>query len=143
MNFNNEEQYNINFNYADQVHAEGFMKNEFHKQISKRKSQPAWSTSDLNKIITERNKLLKKAIKSQKVDDWSKFKKSKNMVTRLIRQSKKDYFKTQVAANRNNPKKLWKLIKNLTREDINKQNFINSLEDKDGKRHTDNREVQF
>ena len=65
------------------------------------------------------------------------------MVTRLIRQSKKDYFKTQVAANRNNPKKLWKLIKNLTREDINKQNFINSLEDKDGKRHTDNREVQF
>ena len=67
---------------------------------------PATFTSDLNKIITERNTLLKKAIKSQKVDDWSKFKKTKNMVARLIRQSKKDYFKTEVAANRNNPKKL-------------------------------------
>ena len=66
---------------------------------------PATFTSDLNKIITERNTLLKKAIKSQKVDDWSKFK-TKNMVARLIRQSKKDYFKTEVAANRNNPKKL-------------------------------------
>ena len=81
-------------------------------------------------MIVERNKLLKKARKSKRAEDWSLFKTSKNRVTRSIRQSKKDYFKAQVAENRNNPKKLLKLLKNLTREDPNKYNLINLLVDK-------------
>ena len=65
----------------------------------KRKCQPVWFTSKLNNKILERNNLLKKARKSQRVKDWSSYKVSKNRVTRLIRQSKKDYFKTKMAEN--------------------------------------------
>ena len=101
----------------------------------KRKCQPAWFTSKLNKRILERNNLLKKARKSQRVEDWSLYKMSKNGVTRSIRQSKKDYFKTQVAENRNNPKKLWKLIKNLTKDGTNKHNLINLLINTNGRPH--------
>ena len=114
--------------------------NEFppvNEKRVKRKSQPAWFTSELNKMIIERNKLLNKARKSKRAEDWSLFMASKNRVTRVIRLNKKDYFKTQVAENRNNPKKLWKLIKNLSRENHNKLNLINQLVDKNGNQYSD------
>ncbi len=107
----------------------------------KRKSQLIWFTSELNKMIVERNKLLKKARKSQRAEDWSLFKTSKNRVTRSIRQSKQDYFKTQVSENRNNPKKIWKLVKNLTKEDPNNHSLINLLVDKDVNHYSDHQQV--
>lgn len=66
---------------------------------------------------------------------------SKNRVTRLIRQSKKDYFKTQVAENRNNPKKLWKLIKNLIKDDTNKHNLINLFIDNERNQYFDDQQM--
>ena len=44
---------------------------------------------------------------------------AENKVNELIVMTKKNYFKSKVAENRQNPKKLWNLIKNLTRVDAN------------------------
>ena len=108
----------------------------------KRKYQPAWFTSKLNKMILERNNLLKKARKSQRAEDWSLYKMSKNgSHNHLIRLSRKDYFKTQVPENRKNPKKLWKLIKNLTKDGTNKLNRINLLIDKEGNQYSDDQQM--
>ena len=76
-------------------------------------------------MILERNNLLKKARKSQRMEN----------------NVKKDYFKTQVAENRNNPKKLWKLIKNLTKDGTNKHNLINLLIDKEGNQYSDDQQM--
>ena len=66
---------------------------------------------------------------------------TKNRVTKSIRQSKEDYFKTQVSENRNNPKKIWKLIKNLTKEYPNNHSLINPLVDKDGNQYSDHQQM--
>lgn len=102
----------------------------------------------MNKMIVMRTNLLKKAKKSQRAmchvptsQRANVYKMSKNRVTRLIHQSKNDYFKTQVAENRNNAKKLWKLIKNLSKEDQNKHGSINLLVDKDGNQYFDNQQM--
>ena len=102
----------------------------------KKSVQPAWFTSELNKLIVERNNLLKKAKRSgTDTDAWNKYKKCKNSVTKAIRLAKKEYFQNQVKDNRNNPKKLWSLIKTLTRENVNNHVNINSLKDKNGISH--------
>ena len=78
---------------------------------------------------------MKKAKRSGNTDVWSKFKKCKNSVTKAIRLAKKEYFQNQVKENRNNPKKLWSLIKTLTRKNVNNHVNINSLRDKNGISH--------
>ena len=47
---------------------------------------------------------------------WANFKKAKNKVTKLIWKSKETYFESKVAENRHNPRKLWHLIKGLSKE---------------------------
>ena len=43
--------------------------------------------------------------------------------------TKKNYFKSKVAENRHKPKKLWNLIKNLTKSDVNDHTNIHQLQE--------------
>ena len=54
---------------------------------------------------------------------------TKNKVTRLIRTQKKTFFKSQVNENKRNPKKLWALIKDLSRESSTSNIHVQQLED--------------
>ena len=78
-----------------------------HKRV-KRKSQP-------NHIVDgfkERDKLLTKAKKSGSDHDWLNYRRAKNYVTNLIRQTK-----TKLRENKHNSRKLWNLIKCLSGND--------------------------
>ena len=78
-----------------------------HKRV-KRKSQP-------NHIVDgfkERYKLLTKAKKSGSDHDWLNYRRAKNYVTNLIRQTK-----TKLRENKHNSRKLWNLIKCLSGND--------------------------
>ena len=95
----------------------------------RRNSQPKWFTEDLNKEIQTRDYLLKKARCTNSPEAWKNYKETKNKVTRLIRTQKKTFFRSQVNENQRNPKKLWSLIKNLSRESSTSNIHVQQLED--------------
>ena len=65
----------------------------------------------------ERDKLLTKAKKSGSDHDWLNYRRAKNYVTNLIRQTKQTYFKKKFTENKHNSRKLWNLIKCLSGND--------------------------
>ena len=83
----------------------------------KRKVQPKWFNENVAEGIQERDKLLTKAKKSSSVEDWLNYRRAKNNVTNLIRQTKQAYFKDKFSENKHNSRKLWNLIKGLSRDD--------------------------
>ena len=105
----------------------------------KKISQPKWFTDDLKNEIQRRDYLLKKAKKTQNADDWSHYRKARNK-NELISMTKRDYFKTKVAESRQNPKKLWNLINNVTKSDVNDHTNIHQLKE-GNKVYTDEQEI--
>ena len=83
--------------------------------------------NEISQEIKKRNMLLKKARKSQTESDWSEFKRIKNKVTELIRDTKSNYFKEKVSESKNNTKKLWNFIKCLSKDHADKQAIITNL----------------
>ncbi|XP_022793559.1 uncharacterized protein LOC111332477 isoform X2 [Stylophora pistillata] len=104
------------------------------------KCQPKWFTGDLNDEIKKRDRLLGKARNSSNSGDWMLFRESKNRVTRLIRNAKKPFFKSQVVENR---KKFWSLIRDLSRDSQERDYYVREL-DEDGEIVTeDNRSAEL
>ena len=83
----------------------------------RRKSQAKWFNNHIVDGFKERDKLLTKAKKSGLDDDWLNYRRAKNYVTNLIRQTKQTYFKTKFTENKHNSRKLWNLIKCLSCND--------------------------
>ena len=81
----------------------------------KRLRQPQWFTQDLLLAINHRNKLLKKARKTNKEIDWTKYKKHRNIAYYKIRAAKSNYFKTALSTNVNNPKVYWDHMNDLVK----------------------------
>ena len=103
---------------------------EYLPQIQKRvkrEVQPKWFSNEISQEIKKRDMLLKKARKSQTESDWSEFKRVKNKVTELIRDTKSNYFKQKVSESKNNTKKLWNLIKCLSKDDADRRAVITNL----------------
>ena len=69
-------------------------------------------------LIKSRDEKLKNAKLSNTEKDWFDLKRAKNKVTAAIRSAKKNYFHLSFEENRNNPKKLWSTIRNLTGKNI-------------------------
>ena len=97
----------------------------------KYRAQPIWFTTEINEHIRKRDKLLKKARISASPDDWATLKRVKNEVCQLIRSTKEQYFKNQFAEHKHNPKRLWSLIRNLTRQDVNNHASLRQLREGD------------
>ena len=76
---------------------------------SKRKSPP-WISATLRKTIEKKNRLLARFRRSSSPADWTLYKKERNQVTRLLRDSKRTYFSTLISKG-TSPSYLWKAIK--------------------------------
>ena len=103
---------------------------EYLPQIQKRvkrEVQPKWFSNEISKEIKKCVMLLKKARKSQTKSDWSELKRIKNKVTELIRDTKSNYFKEKVSESKNDTKKLWNLIKCLSKDDAERRAMITNL----------------
>ena len=93
----------------------------------KRKVQPKWFNTEILKGIKARDKLLKKARKSQAEGDWNAFKQAKNGVIYLIKITKQSYFRDKFNENKNNSRKLWNLIKCLSNDEKSSESGIKHL----------------
>ena len=80
------------------------------------KTKP-WITSAIQKSIRNKNSLYKSFMKAKSRDTKKrkeiKFKKYRNLLSLLLRQSKKNYFKDYFSNQTNNLRNLWKGIKDI------------------------------
>lgn len=88
-----------------------------------------WLNADLLVAIKERDYLLKVASISKNPDDWVNFKKKRNMVNKLKVNLKCNFYANEVNNARDDPKKLWKKIKELTPNQTNSKISDMTLDD--------------
>lgn len=64
--------------------------------------------------MIERDKLKSRAVKSNDVEDWQKFKKSKNRVNNEIKNAKNTYYQQHFKSNAGNSQVIWQTINEVT-----------------------------
>ena len=79
-----------------------------------RTRSPPWITSELKKRMHDRDILKIKASKSNDSNDWSLFKKQRNIVNSEIRLAKQAYYQNSFNKHTGDSKKTWQTINELT-----------------------------
>ena len=79
-----------------------------------RVSKSPWITPELKQCMHERDVLKIKASRSNDPDDWKVFKRSRNLVNSEIKNAKALYYANALHENKNNLKKTWNIINELT-----------------------------
>ena len=87
-----------------------------------------WTTKGIKKSVTRKNKLYREWI-HDKTDDnkLTKYKEYKNMLQKLIRLSKVNYFNNKCYEYKNDSKKLWNLINEINGKLSDKSTIINQI----------------
>ena len=92
---------------------------KINKEEQKLRSKP-WITSQIKKIIKQRDKALKRLKRQPNNEDVKTlYKKFRNKVNREIKKSKKSYYKNYFEENKNNIKKTWNGIKSIINPNSN------------------------
>ena len=79
---------------------------------AKQRSEP-WFTSEIRELILQRDKVLKEFNKTKDPSLYSQFKILRNKVQYEISKAKTHYYKDKVEDNKNDPKKLWRILNDL------------------------------
>lgn len=82
------------------------------------KKRKCWTTSDLMKLIRERDRLKLEADASAKNNDkpYLEYKKIKNKVKRMVITTKRDFVLTKLEDSNSNPKRYWRELNNLFKQ---------------------------
>ena len=59
---------------------------------------------------------------------WNLYKKARNELNNILKQSKRAYFRTNLDSAKNNPKKTWNLLNQLSSRNLNKCSNVNAVE---------------
>ena len=82
-----------------------------HKKSTPKYKLP-WITSAIKRHMRLKDRLHKKALKSHKPKHWDEFKKERNLVSRLVKQSHSSYLNDVIGASLDtNPKKFWSYVR--------------------------------
>jgi len=80
------------------------------------KSVP-WITSEIRKLMNKRYKLLKKFRQSKDKNDWDLYKKARNSITKLLRETEADYWCKEFREAKNT-KEFWSLVRKVQNTDV-------------------------
>ena len=94
------------------------------KRIQSKKSP--WITKELIRKIHKRDFFKRKAVHTNDHDSWKQYKTARNDVNNSIKHAKREYFTTNLAANKNDPRKAWKLINDLQSR-LNKSTNVSEI----------------
>ena len=75
--------------------------------------QCPWMSHEIKTIMDTRDKILRKARKTNKECDWSNYKRLKNKCNNKVKQGKQKYHKDLLTENSRNPAKFWQCIKEI------------------------------
>ncbi len=88
-----------------------------NRMVTIRKRDPAWFERDLKHIIQQKNRIYRKAKRTNRPRDWAKFRKLRNKVTSKTRYARKDYDDNLLNKLSNAPpssKTWWKICKHIS-----------------------------
>ncbi|CAB3994585.1 Hypothetical predicted protein [Paramuricea clavata] len=83
------------------------------QHIRKKSSSIPWLTSEIKKLLFDRDKKKCRAMIIKLNANWDEYKASRNKVNIALRQAKADYYRNKIATQNNNPKEAWKTINRL------------------------------
>ena len=83
------------------------------KKIYVRKTQPPWFDISILRLIRERERLSRLFRNTGDSDILRDFKVAQNKVTQSIRNARSSYINISLHRNKNNPRKFWRIIKDL------------------------------
>ena len=83
------------------------------QEIRKRSSGVPWINREIKKLISNRDKLKRKAMLTKLDIDWDHYKMSRNKVNVALRRAKSAYYRSTIASQNKNRKRAWKTINNL------------------------------
>lgn len=69
-----------------------------------------WINSELKQKMFARDSLKKKAMLANNPEIWLAYRRQRNVVSSEIKKVKKQYFQSEINANRGNPKETWKIL---------------------------------
>ena len=72
-----------------------------------------WLTQDVKREMNLRDRLLRKARRTNRELDWSSYKRQRNRVSRLVKNCKNKYHRNLLNDNADSPDKFWSAIKKL------------------------------
>ena len=101
------------------------------RKESKLKEKP-WINSKIQKMMRIRDKILLKLKKKPTDDNLNLYKKFRNRVSNVIKESKSRYFHNYFSSNSQNMKQLWSGIKSIISHKSSTSSSINKIQDKDG-----------
>ena len=73
-----------------------------------------WITKEIVKLMYQRDFCKDKAAKFNDDEAWEEYKVLRNKITKLIKKGKRKYATDKINENKNDPKKLWKVLNELT-----------------------------
>ena len=91
-----------------------------------RSKKVPWITSSIKELINKSYKLERKAVFTNLEQDWLNYKTGRNEVNTKLRNAKRNYYSTQIAGHKLDPKRAWKSINNLLGRQ-NKPTVVNEL----------------
>ena len=85
-----------------------------------------WVSREVKKKLFKRDALKRKAIKTNKEEDWRLYKSSRNVANTALRSAKRDYYANKFTNNKQNPKYAWRTINDILGRN-RKQTTINEI----------------
>ena len=104
------------------------------KEVTVRPRDPPWLTNSIRKKIRKRNRLHKKAKKSNAIHHWEDFRRCRNEVITEVRETKNSFLKKEADKLRDHKitsKQWWSVVKSLTRSESDNYS-ISSLKNERG-----------
>ena len=115
------EQYNIFHNHLIQAIDKNAPIKTLTTKEKKSKTKP-WITKGIIKSINRKNKMYKKYVKTKNENIYKEYQKLRNKLSHIIRESKKEHYNKYFEDNKQNAKKMWSGINDLTNKKSNKRN---------------------
>ena len=103
------------------------------KKLRVNAQREAWITNEAIEAIRDKDRVLRKAKKTGKAEDWEAARRTRNRVGRDLENLRADFLKRQQENNVNDPKKIWKNILSIFPSKAGKSGTI-WLKDKNSKR---------
>ena len=83
------------------------------KTVRLKQRTESWFSGDILRLISERDKAWINFRKLNSSDSYSHYKMLRNKTQSVIKRAKRDFIKNEISENQNNPKRLWKTLKDL------------------------------
>ena len=84
-----------------------------------------WLNSEIKKLMSNRDKMLRKFRKTNDNNHWNGYKRLRNSCTAKLRNAKSDYHQSLLTENRNNPRKFWQAIQLIFHRKSLLSSFVN------------------